>query len=637
MFKTTPRSVLFGGDLLRKSAMRVYLDDDGNLQPFLDNLEPEHIDAYDHEVQGNRYKVDRAPTGRQEEGHYHMIDAMLQHIMRLAANNSFSPEDFTREHGIQAIETMIKEHNRNRHTKDQLPSFHDPSWRKVTASSWLGEPEEGQMHPNRAHPRDGTHLIHDATTGGFEEVGNLITVNLKRDDVLHAQADTGQYIDSANQPLFREVKGLMSRMNEYFMSQGLVNAEGAGPFQNHEEHMMDYRDPSVKLSALSSGRVHGIHSKDLDEVLQTGRLPPEDGQRVKMYSDAPYQPSEAFAPEHSTSHGGVHYPAEMLVPDPRSGAPGGARTPAILGFLQQAAEAEHLTDEQRASAADLLQRQDLIPKLEKAPAMTHLFGGGGSKAATKGKQGFGIGKNGKPTYLSRVAAEVGTNQQSINRVHPMIHTEIPEGHATGKQTRGAIQDLHALHAGLTNDLGGDSVEAAKKIRAHGMDKLTPEQQRLADNTRVIADLYSSFHGLENPILGETQRTGGDTSHLYGNVTPDSPALQSVSFGRNQELYPEPIIQTSDIPYIPDINQIQKSFESLQILSAMKDGEVMKYVKKRHSIKSYNDVRSFAMSTGLTTSDVHGIVATKGDWNVVAKQWRVSPLIVKATKVTFGGA
>ena len=69
---------------------------------------------------------------------------------------------------------------------------------------------------------------------------------------------------------------------------------------------------------------------------------------------------------------------------------------------------------------------------------------------------------------------------------------------------------------------------------------------------------------------------------------------------------------------------------------MKDGDVMKYVKKHHSIKSYNDVRSFAMSTGLTTSDVHGIVATKGDWNVVAKQWNMSPLIVKATKVTFGG-
>jgi hypothetical protein len=64
---------------------------------------------------------------------------------------------------------------------------------------------------------------------------------------------------------------------------------------------------------------------------------------------------------------------------------------------------------------------------------------------------------------------------------------------------------------------------------------------------------------------------------------------------------------------------------------------MKYVKKGRSLKSYNDIRSFATSVGLTSQDVYGIMATKGDWDVLAKQWNVSPLIVKATKVTFGGA
>ena len=72
------------------------------------------------------------------------------------------------------------------------------------------------------------------------------------------------------------------------------------------------------------------------------------------------------------------------------------------------------------------------------------------------------------------------------------------------------------------------------------------------------------------------------------------------------------------------------------MSAIKDDRVMKHVKKGYSINSYNDIRSFSMSVGITTQDVHGIMATQGDWNVVAKQWNVSPTIVKATKVTFGG-
>ena len=72
------------------------------------------------------------------------------------------------------------------------------------------------------------------------------------------------------------------------------------------------------------------------------------------------------------------------------------------------------------------------------------------------------------------------------------------------------------------------------------------------------------------------------------------------------------------------------------MSAMKDDSVMKYVKKGYSINSHNDIRSFGMAVGITTSDIQGIMATKGDWDIVAKQWNVSPTIVKATKVTFGG-
>ena len=89
MFKTTPRSVLLGGDLLRKSAMRVYIDDEGNLQHFDDTILDEHFGAYEH-TDGSR--IDRAPFGRQEDGNSHMIDAMLEHMLRLAAKNGFAAD-----------------------------------------------------------------------------------------------------------------------------------------------------------------------------------------------------------------------------------------------------------------------------------------------------------------------------------------------------------------------------------------------------------------------------------------------------------------------------------------------------------------------------------------------------------------
>ena len=163
--------------------------------------------------------------------------------------------------------------------QDILPHFNDRSWRRLTASDWVGKREEGQLFSNRAHPRHGTDNFYDFRNEP-KALGRLITVNKKKDDVSlreHPQSDTGQYIDSANQPLFREVRDFMGIMNDYFMGQGFVNAEGAGPFQDHAEHLMDFRDPSVRLEPLSTGRVHAIHKKDLREVLN-GRLPDEHAQ-----------------------------------------------------------------------------------------------------------------------------------------------------------------------------------------------------------------------------------------------------------------------------------------------------------------------------------------------------------------------
>ena len=655
MFKTTPRSVLMGGNLIRKSATRVYIDEDGNIQHFDDTILDEHIDAYRHTDShtGEESSVDRAPFGRQEDGNSHMIDAMLEHMLRLAAKNGFAADQIitdnegrsstVRDAAIRGINVMIWNHNNDRGNDraNHLPHFGDPSWRKIVAGNWFGEPKEGQVL-NHAAENAGSRKIFNSVTGQEEDTPHMITVTLKKDNVRHEYADQGQYIDAGYNPIYDYVeRGLLALDQIYKQGLGLGPNE-VGPFHDPGANFMrDFTQPSVKPSAMSGGRVHGIQSKDFDELLRTNRLGNEYAERAEMYGGTPYLPTEANAPAHNVSHGGVHYPMQMLVPSDKEGRPSEKfnRADGIRRFLAQvvgaggddALAARRILEEDNASGGQTLAR------LQSAPALTHFFGGGGSKAASLGKKGYGVNPTtGKPHFLSTVANEVGTSHRSINDVHAGISAQIPEGHAVGKQTRKVIHNLHALHAALTNDLSAQGVqnpaaEAAERIRSHGMDKLSADQQIMANTSGQIVDLYSRFHGLENPIQGVTEMPQYDTSRLYNTITPASGAL--IGYDRQGPTD----IQTSFDAYVPDINQIQKSFETLQISSAMKNQEVMKYVKKGYSLNSYNDIRSFATSVGLTSQDVQGIVSTKGDWDAIAKQWGVPSTIVKATKVTFGGA
>ena len=141
------------------------------------------------------------------------------------------------------------------------------------------------------------------------------------------------------------------------------------------------------------------------------------------------------------------------------------------------------------------------------------------------------------------------------------------------------------------------------------------------DAQKLVDLYNEAGGHQVTYQGGNQMDAKNMDWFYrGQQDTDPSGALASRYG------------SMDI----DLNRIQQSFETLQSMSAIKDDRVMKHVKKGYSINSYNDIRSFSMSVGITTQDVHGIMATQGDWNVVAKQWNVSPIIVKATKVTFGG-
>ena len=96
MFKVTPRSSLFESNLIRKSITRLFVDKDGNLSHFNDNILQEHLDDDDenvHDYYGDKKYVHRAPTGKQQDGHYHMIDALYQQLLKLIQRNGFGIEE----------------------------------------------------------------------------------------------------------------------------------------------------------------------------------------------------------------------------------------------------------------------------------------------------------------------------------------------------------------------------------------------------------------------------------------------------------------------------------------------------------------------------------------------------------------
>ena len=655
MFKVTPRSSLFGSNLIRKSITRLFVDKDGNLSHFNDNILQEHLDDDDenvHDYYGDKKYVHRAPTGKQQDGHYHMIDALYQQLLKLIQRNGFGIEELNQALGGQVgndlvrsiINAYIRDHNKDmirregNDTGKLLPDSLHPDWRKIVPGSWVSEEDaykDDNVYSSHADKdKHGTSQVRNYQTDGINETGKLITVSTKKDHVVDPNSDTTQYIDGAFVPFHRQVEPVTKLYNNWLKEQLGLPVDAKGPLDDDDGLLQDYERLVLPLSAISSGQVHGIKSKDYDEINRTGRLSPEYEQRTNMYGDTRYQPPPQVKPIHSLGIGGVHYPSEMFISDKRTGRPrtegGHDRIAAVKQFLQNIANPDlalpsHMSAEDRRTAKALLGQN--LDQLARSPAISHLFGGGTSKATGKGKRGFGVDEDNQPTYLTRVANDLKLDPNRVKTLRDAIRVNYPESYKSGKQSKDIVHNLHALNAGLVNNLirQGDpnpGLTAQNMIRSHGMDRLTPEQQTIAGFGHAIVDLHSKFHQASLPIATETQYAGFDPTSLQG-VTPESPALQQLMVERP----PEQMVAKS----------ILKSFEDLQMKSARNDKSIMKYVQSNLSINSINDVRKYSVDNNLTTSDVYAIVSTQGDWNAVSKQWDIPIDVVKGIKLTFGDA
>ena len=114
-----------------------------------------------------------------------------------------------------------------------------------------------------------------------------------------------------------------------------------------------------------------------------------------------------------------------------------------------------------------------------------------------------------------------------------------------------------------------------------------------------------------------------------------------TFGASQSPYQTkltdsfPVATSFDTLSIED--RLVKAMERVQMLEAKRDVAVLKQMPKENlSASKEDDVSFLAMKLGITKQDVRTISNSKGDWDRIAKAYKIKPSVVKVVKVTLGG-
>lgn len=644
MFKTTPRSVLLGGDLLRKSAMRLRINDDGTLARHTDTLTEEDLAEHGGGVP-NPYgegMVDRAPTGS-GPNHRHMIDALLHAMLRLSAKNGFEPNDELKNHFINIIDHAIFSRNgkvreiEGENSPNMLSGFRSKRWRTNHGSDHISEKDaRGRLLPTVKHSRHGGVKIQNAD-GSISDAGHQVSFFTKKGSIDDPNADQGNSIDSIFNPINAEIGETLDQAAPWLKGQLGIPDGQMGPldnFQTDNSIKRFIRSHVLPLSEVSEGRIHALNEGEMNK-LGRGIMPQSVLRRYKDHTGQGYVPAEEHASEHNVTHSGAPIPKYALEAHSQEGSPKGEdsydRLAAMQQFLQSVEGMAHVSPESKQSAKDLLAREETEGALSAnvySPKMSALFGIGtrrgkdkDTRTAVSNKVKGGVDNR----YFQDYIAQLKLTEQEVKAALMSMSVENPTKDITGSSASDVGHAFHAAHLAMINKLRNEGhpephVESANRIKNVGQ-LANPVQARQVEDAQKLVDLYNEAGGHQVSYQGGNQMPGKNMDWFYQDQQDTNPSGVLASRYGGMDL---------------NLDEIRQSFETLQSMSAIKDDRVMKHVKKGYSINSHNDIRSFSMSVGITTQDVHGIMATQGDWNVVAKQWNVSPIIVKATKVTFGG-
>ena len=202
----------------------------------------------------------------------------------------------------------------------------------------------------------------------------------------------------------------------------------------------------------------------------------------------------------------------------------------------------------------------------------------------------------------------------------------------------------------------------KHTRSDELQKLGREKFAQLKEKMGIPDLPEGHLAFE-PLGEEHMRRGYTTvvpryaeAHIHDDTAHPNLTVAQARAGRQGEMpvpTPEPMAEASlpmdTLPAVPEgqmrltdfqkaqVAEITEAMEHIQLEDAKQDATILKMLPHNPiQLNSIQSVGLFAKDLGITSMDVHGLLHSRGDWHRIAKEWNVSPQVVKVVKVTFNG-
>ena len=583
---------------------------------------------------------------------FHPIDYVHYDLSRMfadmfGAEKGFA-EDFVRDY---IINPSIGDHN-NSHMDEHgvnamnvLPDFNSVEWRRNHVGGQYDKRGVAEQRQNR-----GT----TTTPDGVENP--LINYSLNMGNVDHPHADQGAFIDGGVIPMWFEMGQRVKAAREMLMSpefQQDIMAQGPAYIQRYNKALAQLDNTlkhrylahaHIPLKDLTMGAVVG---RKANRGTSRGRSDGSGYRRNIAADDHPLKDMHPLQLAELAPHG-LYDTASY-----RQGAP--VVTPESI--IEEAAQ--HGV-EVSPEEAEILSRQ---------PKSGFIFGGNKKQ----------IRNASTPMRILRAIADdlgVDMDSREYKDMLDSIHTKGTRGGGRIKASR-HLAAIPARYAKLLQQQGVPADEALQRAMSefkeheygHARHERNPEHRQLAERihgqmreARGIPDLAEGALGYDplgdefrhSQVHGDVRTVVHPTAEAYISDThaPHQPVQQTQMPVPPQAPMGEAPLPTDGLPAVPEgqrrltefadigkaqVAEITEAMEHIQLEDAKRDASILKMLP--HNPIQLNSVQSvglFAKDLGITSMDVHGLLHSRGDWHRIAKEWNVSPQVVKVVKVTFNG-
>jgi len=672
-------------DVIKKSFGRFFYDEEtGKLVPISFNIGDEHHnkeDGTDHSPVG----FDPRTNEVTDEWGRHPIDALADEVARLYERNT--GKRMTEEFKIEVMDDMISNYN------DELTQGKEPHKKRGHYDNHSNV-MQGFTHPEHRRNHHGEHknfkdfspFKHSIRSKPSNEhpYGHKVNYLNQKGNVLGG--DQGEWIDSGFLALTKDniVKTLETA------NQRALNEGEPQPFANWDKqsNIKKFTKHIIPLHLLSDNNIISLNKNEANQLIQNNMFP-HTKLAGKIGPDFQVPQTDHIVQDHHSSQIVNSLPHELFLSSRRSGGP--KPTVENIRRIAQLMRTNHPSD-------DVIQNMsnEELYNLSTVPAFRQGIGGIGYD--NKDKDSKGARRHAKVSEkfdeenLINFLDKVGVDRNLYLSAKQDIRyiTDAATAKGGNAASRDQLAALHALQQHFENNpdpSNPDAFAMAQETMRNSLRQLSPEEQNIADENRLLImrmikerNPERGFHGSkEHEITGELRYFAPrhEKSELSPLIRTQRKVEDFNSIPDISEPIPEakplsvPTTPAPPLPYLPpqylppsdepdeswneadvktasentmQINaadsirkQLEGTLEKMQYNRAKNNRELLKSLPSTDmDLNSINDVRVFSHQFGVANMDVHGIMSSQGDWTKIAKQWNMPLQTVEAIKLAFGG-